>query len=89
MNKLQVNPLQLGCSLILFAVGLVILLNSLDLANGVMSGMMGKNGGSMNTDTYHLYLQASISNFRILGTVFIALGGLGSLLSSRRIYKSE
>ncbi len=89
MNKIQLNRLQLACSLILFVVGLLILLNSLDLANGIMSEMMGKHGGSMNTDTYHLYLQASITNFRTLGTVFIALGGLGSLLSLGRIYKSE
>ncbi len=46
MNIIQLNRLQLACSLILFAAGLLILINSLDMANGVMSEMMTKNGGS-------------------------------------------
>ena len=79
MNK-RLHLILLTFSISLAIIGIVILFNSIELGRGVMVEMMAQNGGSMNTDTYHIYLQAAISNFRILGTILTILGGAGCLL---------
>ncbi len=83
MNN-NLNIVHLIGSVIFFIAGIFILVNSLNLGDNVMTGVMARNGGSMNTDTYHLYLSEAICNFRWLGTAFIAVGGLGSMITLGR-----
>lgn len=84
MNQ-RLHLIMLISSIVIAIIGIVILFNSLELGRGVMSEMMAQNGGSMNMDTYHIYLQAAISNYRIAGTIVTALGGAGCLLCLNKI----
>lgn len=61
----------------IFVVGIIILMNSLNLGDKEVSGIMKDNGGSMDTTTYLIYLEQSIIKFRFLGSIISILGGLG------------
>ena len=68
---------------IVFVAGLVIILSSITIANANVYNMMQANGGSMDTNTYLVYLEQSIINYRILGAFLAGLGSLGILIQTR------
>lgn len=61
----------------IFIIGIAVLANSINLGNDEVSGIMKANGGSMDTNTYLIYLEQSIIKFRFLGSILSILGGLG------------
>jgi hypothetical protein len=69
--------LKLALYAIVFIAGLVILYFNIKLGHNEVSGIMKANGGSMDTDTYLIYLEQSIIQFRFIGLVLSLLGGLG------------
>ncbi|MFL0269364.1 hypothetical protein [Candidatus Clostridium radicumherbarum] len=66
---------------IVFAIGIIILINSLNLGDNEMSNIMKAHGGSMDTNQYIIYLEQSIINYKIVGSILSLLGGLGVLLT--------
>jgi hypothetical protein len=62
-----------------FIVGIIILMNSIKLGDNEVSSIMKANGGSMDTNTYLIYLEQSITKYRFLGSILSVLGGLGVL----------
>lgn len=66
----------------IFVIGLIILMNCLDLGMHEMSNVMRANGGSMDTNTYLIYLEQSIMKYRFAGSILAVLGGLGVLTTT-------
>lgn len=62
-----------------FAIGIIILINSLNLGDNEISKIMKVHGGSMDTNQYIIYLEQSIINYKIVGSILSLLGGLGIL----------
>ncbi len=63
----------------IFVVGIIILMNSINLGDNGASNIMKANGGSMDTNTYLIYLEQSITKYRFIGSILSILGGLGVL----------
>ena len=54
-------------------------MNSINYGNHEMSNIMKARGGSMDTNTYLVYLEQSITKYRFVGSILSILGGLGVL----------
>ncbi len=67
---------------VIFVIGLVILMNSIDLGNREISNIMKASGGSMDTNNYLIYLEQSIIKYRFLGSIIAIMGGLGLLITT-------
>lgn len=63
----------------IFAIGLLILIYSINLGSNELSSIMSDNGGGMDTETYLIYLQQCISKYKYLGSILSILGGFGVL----------
>ncbi|WP_297424014.1 hypothetical protein [Clostridium sp.] len=63
--------------LVIFLIGIYILMNSVDLGGKEASRIIQNNGGSMDTNTYLIYLEQSITQYRFMGSILSILGGLG------------
>ena len=79
MAKNIMKPLFYGA--IIF-IGLLIIMNSINLGNQDVYIIMGKNGGGMDTSTYLIYLEQSITKYRVVGIILSVLGGLGVLINT-------
>jgi hypothetical protein len=69
----------------IFAVGLIILMDSISLGKSEVSKIMRLNGGSMDTNTYLIYLEQSITKYRFVGAILSILGGLGVLINTQSV----
>lgn len=67
---------------VFFVIGMIILINSITLGNHDVSGTMKAHGGSMDTNTYLIYLEQCIIKYRFIGSILSVLGGLGLILNS-------
>ena len=76
MNK---NNLKLIIFGITFVVGIIILMNSINLGDNEVSNIMKSHGGSIDTNIYLIYLEQSIIKYRFIGSILSILGGLGVL----------
>lgn len=86
MVKNIIKPLFYG---VVIFIGLLIIMNSINLGNQDVSIIIGKNGGGMDTSTYLIYLEQSITKYRVVGIILSVLGGLGVLINtSGRVSKS-
>ncbi|OPJ59599.1 hypothetical protein [Clostridium chromiireducens] len=65
----------------IFVIGLVILTYSINLGDYEVANIIQSNGGSIDTNTYMIYLEQSITKYRFLGSILSMLGGLGILKS--------
>jgi hypothetical protein len=79
MEKNNVISIVFGA---IFVIGLIILMNSINLGNHEMYNIMKANGGSMDTNKYMIYLEQSIITFRSAGSILTILGGLGVLVAT-------
>ncbi|AFM39423.1 hypothetical protein Desaci_0355 [Desulfosporosinus acidiphilus SJ4] len=66
--------------LIVLIVGFVLTLNSIWLGQEHANSIVQQQGGSIDTNTYVVYLQESIRIFNGLGIILILIGGLGEVL---------
>lgn len=66
----------------IFILGLIILMNSINFGNHEVSNIMKINGGSMDSNTYLIYLEQSITKYRYVGSILSILGGLGVLITT-------
>ncbi len=67
---------------IVLIIGLMILMNSLNWGSNEASNIMRFSYfGSMDTNTYSIYLAQAITKYRVLGAVLSILGGFGALLN--------
>jgi hypothetical protein len=78
-NQLIVKLLVFG---VVFVIGIIFLSSSIKLGDNEMSNIMKANGGSMDTSKYLIYLEQSIMNYRIIGSILSLLGGLGVLITT-------
>lgn len=62
---------------LIFCVGIFILMDSVNLGDKEVSRIMHDYGGSMDTNTYVIFLEQSITKYRFMGTILSILGGLG------------
>lgn len=62
---------------VIFFVGIFILIDSVNLGDKEVSRIMHDYGGSMDTNTYVIYLEQSITKYRFMGSILSILGGLG------------
>jgi hypothetical protein len=67
----------------IFVIGIIILMNSIKLADTEIANIMKANGGNMDTSSYLIYLEQSIIKFRTVGCILSVLGGLGVLINTR------
>ncbi|MFT5876051.1 MAG: hypothetical protein ACI8WT_005054 [Clostridium sp.] len=67
---------------VVFVIGIIILMSSIKLGDNELSNIMKTNGGSMDTNKYLIYLEQSIINYRIIGSILSLLGGLGVLITT-------
>lgn len=67
--------------IVVFIIGIIVLMNSINLGDNEVMSIMNANGGSMDTDTYLIYLEQSITKYRFIGSIVSILGGLGILKS--------
>ena len=79
---MQKSNLKLIISAAVFVIGLIILMDSIDLAGHEMFNIMKANGGSMDTNKYLIYLEQSIIKYRFMGSILSILGGLGVLTTT-------
>jgi hypothetical protein len=80
MDKSRLKAISFGVVLV---IGMIIIMNSLNLGKNEMSAMMQANGGSMDTNNYIIYLEQSITKYRLVGAILSILGGLGVLIHTR------
>ena len=76
MEKSNLKSIIFG---VIFVIGLIILMDSINLGNHEISNIMKANGGSMDTAKYLIYLEQSIIKYRFVGSILSILGGLGVL----------
>lgn len=69
----------------IFFIGLIILLNSINLANKEISSLLNFNGGIIDSDVHLIYLEQSIIKFRYIGTILSLVGSLGILFNKSSI----
>lgn len=75
--------LQLITFISVFVIGLLILMNSINLGVREVERYFMK--ANVGTASYLLYLEQYITNFRYLGAILSILGGLGVVLKIQRI----
>ena len=84
VKKVSKNSRLLGKLLIfgvVFVIGIIILMNSINLGDNEMSNIMNAHGGRMDTNAYMIYLEQSIIKYRIVGSILSLLGGIGVVLT--------
>lgn len=64
---------------VIFVIGLIILMNSIQLGENAVSNAMELNGGVL--DNYLLYYEQYITNYRFVGAILSILGGLGVVIN--------
>ncbi|MDD4239224.1 MAG: hypothetical protein PHT62_11830 [Desulfotomaculaceae bacterium] len=79
MQKINLKSIIFGA---IFVLGLIILINSVNLGSHETTNIIKANGGSMDTNKYLIYLEQSIIKFRFAGSILSMLGGLGVLIST-------
>jgi hypothetical protein len=79
INRLTAKLLIFGA---VFAIGIIILMSSINIADNEMSNIMKAHGGSMDTTKYIIYLEQSIIKYRIVGSILSIFGGLGVLINT-------
>jgi hypothetical protein len=57
-------------------------MNSVGYGSHEMSSIMKANGGSMDANTYLIYLEQSIIKYRFVGSILSILGGIGVLITT-------
>lgn len=67
---------------VIFVIGIIILMRSINLGDNEMSNIMKAHGGSMDTNIYIIYLEQSIIKYRIMGCILSIFGGLGVLTNT-------
>lgn len=76
------------CVMVLvFVIGIILILSSVDIGQGYGNDAMRRNGGSMDTSSYERIIESNITNYRLVGLLLSSLGGMGILLSSYFLYK--
>lgn len=65
----------------LLIIGLVILVKSINLGRDEAFSILQSNGGSMDTNTYLIYIEQCIIKYRYLGAILSILGGIGVILN--------
>lgn len=83
MQKINLKSIIFGG---IFVLGLIILMNSINLGGHEISNIMKANGGSMDTNKYLIYLEQSIIKYRFVGSILSILGGLGVLRTTTMNY---
>lgn len=63
---------------VIFVIGIIILMQSINLGNNEAMSIMNAQGG-MDTNIYAIYLEQSITKYRFIGAIVSILGGLGIL----------
>lgn len=63
----------------IFVIGIIILMNSINLGDNEVYNIIKANGGGMDTNKYLIYLEQSITKYRYIGSILSILGGLGVL----------
>lgn len=76
---MEKNNLKLIIFGAIFVVGIIILMNSINLGDNEVSNITNAHGGGMDTNTYLIYLEQSITKYRFVGSILSILGGLGVL----------
>lgn len=66
---------------VVFIIGIIILMCSINLADIEMSNIM-KAYGSMDTNKYIIYLEQSVIKYRVMGSILSIFGGLGILINT-------
>lgn len=79
MGKNKLKSIIFGTVLI---IGLIIIMKSINLGKNEVSNIVVLNGGSMDTNTYLIYLEQSIAKYRFVGAILSILGGLGILINT-------
>ncbi|OOM75385.1 hypothetical protein [Clostridium sp. BL-8] len=64
---------------VIFLVGISILMDSVNLGDKEVSRIVHDYGGSIDTNTYVIYLEQSITKYRYMGSILSILGGLGAI----------
>jgi len=76
------------CVMVLvFVMGIILILSSAAIGQGFGDAAMRSNGGFIDTGKYERIIQSNTSNFRTVGLVLSAFGGMGILLSGHSLYK--
>ncbi|OPX45456.1 hypothetical protein CLHUN_08260 [Ruminiclostridium hungatei] len=73
------NLLKLIIFAVIFVIGLIILMNSIQLGKNGVSNAMKLNGGVL--DNYVMYYEQYITNYRFAGAILSILGGLGVVIN--------
>jgi len=76
------NNLRLIISAAVLIIGIIVLMNSINLGNQEVSNILKAHGGGMDTAKYHIYLEQSIIKYRFTGAILSLLGGFGMLLTT-------
>ena len=63
--------------LVLFAVGLLILFNSVTWGHEAANSYLSAQGGGMDTAQFMIIVQESINIYQWLGSILALIGGLG------------
>ena len=71
-----------------FVVGITILMNCINMGENEVTNILNAKDG-MDTGTYLIYLEQSITKYRFIGLILSILGGLGVLkiLTNQHCYK--
>lgn len=64
---------------VIFVIGMMVLMNSVDLGHEESMDIMSDQDGIMDTGNYLIYLEQSITKYRFIGSILSILGGLGIL----------
>ncbi len=76
------------CVMVLvFVIGIILILSSVDIGQGYGNDAMRRNGGSMDTSSYERIIDSNITNYRLVGLLLSSLGGMGILLFGHSLYK--
>lgn len=68
-------------SLVLLVVGIILLINSPKLGDSYTHSLLFKYNSSVDTAKYHIVLENSIKNYRILGALLSLFGWIGFIVS--------
>jgi hypothetical protein len=79
-NKQLYMKAWLVISLTVSIAGLVIITNSVGWGDDAANAAVGAHGG-LDTATYLVILQESISSYRTMGALLLLIGGAGCLMS--------
>lgn len=66
---------------VIFVIGMIILMNSINLGDNELMSIMSAHGGSMDTNNYLIYLEQSIRKYKLIGLIVSILGVFGILKS--------